>query len=56
MCLLGNCRNISIALKIPEKGEGKAHACEIACLRQLRGGRMCQSLVATETNLRVTGL
>jgi len=30
-----NWRNIPIALKIPEKGEGKAHACANACFRQL---------------------
>jgi hypothetical protein len=27
--------DISIALKIPEKGEQTARACDIACLRQL---------------------
>jgi hypothetical protein len=30
-----NWRNISIRLKIPEKGEGKARACDIACLQHL---------------------
>jgi hypothetical protein len=30
-----NCRKIAITLKIPEKGEGKAHTCVIAWLRQL---------------------
>src|SRR5580765_6139210 len=29
------CRNISISLIIPQRGERKAHTCEIACLRQL---------------------
>jgi len=29
--LILRCRNISIALIIPQKGEGKAHACDTAC-------------------------
>jgi hypothetical protein len=28
-------RKISIALIIPQKGEGKAHTCEMACSQQL---------------------
>jgi hypothetical protein len=28
-------RNIAITLIIPEKGEGKAHTCVIACFQQL---------------------
>jgi hypothetical protein len=29
------CREIPIALKIPEKGEQKAQSCDIACLQHL---------------------
>jgi len=31
-----SCPNISISLIIDRKGEGKAHACEMACKRQFR--------------------
>ena len=33
-----SCRNIPIALIIPQKSEWKAHTCVIACFQQLRIG------------------